>query len=166
VDDEAVSAAKARELEKQVRELQRVLGKKTMENEILREAVRLAHEKKLIAIAVAALGRFPMKAIADTLEVSRSNLIDQSSSRRAKRGRYSKADDDRLMPMIRAFVDERPTYGYRRITVLLNRKLRSLGHPRVNHKRVYRIMLHAGLLLQRHTGLRRGRAHDGVVRTL
>ncbi len=38
-----------RELEKQVRELQRVLGKKTMENEILREAVRLAHEKKLIS---------------------------------------------------------------------------------------------------------------------
>jgi putative transposase len=27
-------------------------------------------------------------------------------------------------------------------------------------------MLHAGLLLQRHTGLRKGRAHDGVVRTL
>ncbi len=47
-DDEVVSAAKVRELEKQVRELQRVLGKKTMENEILREAVRLAHEKKLI----------------------------------------------------------------------------------------------------------------------
>jgi len=45
-DGEGVSAAKVRELEKQVRELQRVLGKKTMENEILREAVRLAHEKK------------------------------------------------------------------------------------------------------------------------
>ena len=68
--------------------------------------------------------------------------------------------------MIRAFVDERPTYGYRRITALLNRKLRSIGHPRVNHKRVYRIMLNAGLLLQRHTGLRKGRVHDGVVKTL
>jgi len=107
-----------------------------------------------------------VKAIADALEVSRSNLIDQSSAPRVKRGRYSKTDDDRLMPMIRAFVDERPTYGYRRITVLLNRKLRSIGHPRVNHKRVYRMMSHAGLLLQRHTGLRKGRAHDGVVRTL
>jgi transposase len=32
-------------LQKQVRELQRVLGKKTLENEILREAVKLAHEK-------------------------------------------------------------------------------------------------------------------------
>ena len=32
-------------LQKRVRELERVLGKKTMENEILREAVKLAHEK-------------------------------------------------------------------------------------------------------------------------
>lgn len=47
-DDEVVSAAEVRELKRQVRELQRVLGKKTMENEILREAVKVAHEKKLI----------------------------------------------------------------------------------------------------------------------
>src|SRR6185312_10184070 len=48
-DDDVVSAAEVRELERQVRELQRVLGKKTMENENLRDAVRLAHEKKLIS---------------------------------------------------------------------------------------------------------------------
>ncbi len=47
-DDEVVSIAEVRELKRQVRELQRVLGKKTMENEILRDAVQLAHEKKLI----------------------------------------------------------------------------------------------------------------------
>jgi transposase len=132
-DDEVVSATKVRELEKQVRELQRVLGKKTMENEILREAVRLVHEKKThLSIAVASLGRFPVKAIADTLEVSRSNLIDQSAGGRAKRSRYSIADDERLTPMIRTFFDERPTYGCRRITALLNRKLQSTGQRRVN----------------------------------
>ena len=48
-DDEVVSAAEVRELKRQVRELQRVFGKKTMENEILRDAVRIAHEKKLIS---------------------------------------------------------------------------------------------------------------------
>ena len=47
--DDVVSAAEVRELRRQVRELQRVLGKKTMESEILRDAVRLAHEKKLIS---------------------------------------------------------------------------------------------------------------------
>ncbi len=44
-----VSAAEVRDLKKQIRELQRVLGKKTLEVEILREAVELAHEKKLIS---------------------------------------------------------------------------------------------------------------------
>lgn len=44
-DDEVVSKAKIRALEQQVRELQRVLGKKTLENEILREAVKVAHKK-------------------------------------------------------------------------------------------------------------------------
>jgi transposase len=46
-DDEVVSKAQIRALEQQVRELQRVLGKKTLENEILREAVKVAHEKNV-----------------------------------------------------------------------------------------------------------------------
>lgn len=44
-DDEVVAAAEVRELKKRIRELERVLGKKTLENEILKEAVSLAHEK-------------------------------------------------------------------------------------------------------------------------
>src|SRR5471030_3413751 len=40
-DDEVVARAEVLALQKQVRELQRVLGKKTLENEILREAVKL-----------------------------------------------------------------------------------------------------------------------------
>ena len=47
-DDEVVSAAEVRELKRQVRELQRVFGKKMMQNEILLDAVCIAHEKKLI----------------------------------------------------------------------------------------------------------------------
>ena len=47
-DDEVVARAEVLALQKQVRELQRVLGKKTLENEILREAVKVAHENKLI----------------------------------------------------------------------------------------------------------------------
>ena len=45
-DDEVVAREQVRALEKQVRELQRVLGKKTLENEILREALDLAQPKK------------------------------------------------------------------------------------------------------------------------
>lgn len=44
-DEAVVSVAEVRELKKRIRELERVLGKKTLENEILTEAVKLAHEK-------------------------------------------------------------------------------------------------------------------------
>lgn len=49
VDDEVVASAEVRALEKRIRELERVLGKKTLENEILREALKIAQEKKLIS---------------------------------------------------------------------------------------------------------------------
>jgi transposase len=48
-DDDVVAAAEVRELKKRIRELERVLGRKTLENEILKEAVSVAHEKKLIS---------------------------------------------------------------------------------------------------------------------
>ena len=47
-DYEVVAKAEVLTLQRQIRELQRVLGKKTLENEILRKAVKLAHEKKLL----------------------------------------------------------------------------------------------------------------------
>ncbi len=83
-----------------------------------------------------------------------------------QRGVYRMADDRWLVPMIRKMVDQRPTYGYRRIQVLLNRQLKSLGKSRVNHKRVYRIMKQNHMLLSRYTGKRPIRSHDGVVITL
>jgi putative transposase len=43
--------------------------------------------------------------------------------------------------------------------------VQAADQPRVNHKRIYRIMQLHGLLLQRHPGRRIERAHDGVVRT-
>jgi transposase len=48
-DDKVVADAEVRALEKRIRELERVLGNKTLENEILREAVKAAHEKQWIS---------------------------------------------------------------------------------------------------------------------
>lgn len=48
-DDDVVSVAEIKELKKRIRELERVLGRKTLENEILKEAVDVAREKKLIS---------------------------------------------------------------------------------------------------------------------
>jgi transposase InsO family protein len=53
---------------------------------------------------------------------------------------------------LRTLVDERPTYGYRRITALLNRERLKNSLPRLNHKRIYRLMSQNGMLLQRYTG--------------
>mgnify|MGYP000977016590 FL=1 len=47
--EEVVPLSELKELRLQVRELQRLLGKKTMEVEILKDAVRIAREKKLIS---------------------------------------------------------------------------------------------------------------------
>ena len=104
-----------------------------------------------------------MKAVADTLAVARSNLIERVSRRAKSRRPYRKAGDDELLALIRRLVDERPTYGYRRIRRLINRQRKADGKPPVNGKRVLRIMQANKLTLERHTGRRPGRTHDGVV---
>ena len=45
VDEEVVGSSEVKALERRIRELERVLGRKTLENEVLREAVKVAHEK-------------------------------------------------------------------------------------------------------------------------
>lgn len=89
--------------------------------------------------------------------------LEPLKDRGRPRQRYCKAEDAGLLPRVRRMVDERPTYGYRRITALLNRELAAEGRPRANHKRLYRLMKVHKLMLARHTGHRPGRPHDGKV---
>lgn len=85
---------------------------------------------------------------------------------RARRSRPltppSTTADDAILERIRPIVAKRPSYGYRPVTALLKRE--QPAQP-VNHKRVYRIMKAAGLLLERCTG-RSPRVHDGKIITL
>ena len=114
-----------------------------------------------------------MKTVADTLGVARSNLVEQLASHpafpatsqpdRPRRGPYRRTEDETILAEIRAITDARPTYGYRRVTALLNRARRSSGKPPLNHKRVFRLMRLSSLLLQPHTGRRAIRAHEGTV---
>lgn len=107
-----------------------------------------------------------MRAICDALEVSRSNVIEQSESvGRIRSSRYHKTEDDPLLQAIREVTDQRPSYGYRRVCAQLNRLRKEHGQSRLNPKRIYRIMNQAGLLLQRHTG-KKTRTHEGKVITL
>lgn len=63
----------------------------------------------------------------------------------AKAARAGKQEDQDLLVELRALVDARPTYGYRRLTALLNRARRKAGLASVNHKRIYRLMSQHGL---------------------
>ena len=47
--EELVPKSQVKDLERQVKELERMLGKKTLEVEILREGLKIAQEKKLIS---------------------------------------------------------------------------------------------------------------------
>ena len=62
---------------------------------------------------------------------------------RKSRGFYSKAQDDLILEEIKKVIKERPSYGYKRVTAIIN-KSRS---TRINKKRVYRIMKMNGLCL-------------------
>ncbi len=47
-DEAVVPESEVKQLRNQIRELQRLLGKKTLENEILKEALELTRSKKLM----------------------------------------------------------------------------------------------------------------------
>ena len=47
--EEVIPKSHVKELERRIRELERSLGKKTLENDILREAIKIAQKKKLIS---------------------------------------------------------------------------------------------------------------------
>src|SRR6202453_5409528 len=93
-----------------------------------------------------------MQTIAETLGVARSNLYDRLEGTTHSRGRYHRRGDAELLARITRLVTARPTYGYRRITAVLNRELKAEALPPAKHKRVYRLMqMHRMLLARRYT---------------
>jgi transposase InsO family protein len=103
-----------------------------------------------------------VKTVADTLEVARSNL---QKPKVPPVRRYTKSDDEWILPMIKEVVADKGSYGYRRVTARLCSLLEKQGKPRVNAKRIYRIMKAENLLLQKHTG-KPTQTHEGTIITL
>lgn len=102
-----------------------------------------------------------MRAISAALDISRSNLSEKIKGTNKKRERYTKSSDGELLEEIKSLIKERPSYGYRRVTTLLKRKM----CKSVNPKRVYRIMKIHNLLLRKPT-IRPKRCHTGKIETL
>ncbi|MGO3565264.1 MAG: IS3 family transposase [Pseudomonas helleri] len=147
-----VPASELSDALKQIRELQRMLGKKTMEAEVLKEAVEIARSRKLDCALTLVAGGRPVKLVSECLGVARSQLtvrIKQSVSPKTRRSRP--VNDVELVAEIQQEVSELPSYGYRRVWGLLRRAREKRSLPAINVKRVYRVMRDHNLLLERRT---------------
>jgi putative transposase len=116
------------------------------------------------ALIVIRGGRHPAAQVCRALGVSRSNVLQRRARRSLQelRGRPP-LEDPQVLEQLRVVASQRPTYGYRRLWMLLNRQRRRESLPPINAKRVYRLARTHKLLLQRHTGSPPMRVHDGVV---
>jgi putative transposase len=102
-------------------------------------------------------GQWSVSAVARALGLSRPHLSAHRTPSEPRGTRVAAGDDD-LVSRIRRVVEKRGSYGYRRVTAMLNRG----ATMRVNYKRVYRTMKREGLLLTRFAG-KITRPHEGVA---
>lgn len=59
---------------------------------------------------------------------------------------YKKQEDEEVLSEINAMIALRPTYGYKRITVMVNKERKKNGKNQLNKKRILRIMQMYGLV--------------------
>ncbi|EJH6904740.1 IS3 family transposase [Escherichia coli] len=164
--EQVVPASELAAAIKQIKELQRLLGKKTMENELLKEAVEYGRAKKVDSARALIARGWGVSLVSRCLRVSRAQLHvilrrtdDWMDGRRSRH-----TDDTDVLLRIHHVIGELPTYGYRRVWALLRRQAELDGMPAINAKRVYRIMRQNALLLERKPAVPPSkRAHTGRV---
>ncbi|EJH1378868.1 IS3 family transposase [Escherichia coli] len=164
--EQVVPASELAAAMKQIKELQRLLGKKTMENELLKEAVEYGRGKKVDSARALIARGWGVSLASRCLRVSRAQLhVILRRTDDWKDGRRSRhSDDTDVLLRIHHVIGELPTYGYRRVWALLRRQAELDGMPAINAKRVYRIMRQNALLLERKTAVPPSkRAHTGKV---
>ncbi|MDE1626122.1 IS3 family transposase [Klebsiella variicola] len=164
--EQVVPASELASAMKQIKELQRLLGKKTMENELLKEAVEYGRPKKVDSARALVTRGWRISLVSRCLRVSRAQLHAMArwskdwQDRRCKR----KPDDTEALSRIHAVIGDLPTYGYRRIWALLRRQSETDDMAVINAKRIYRIMRQNALLLERKPAIPPSkRAHTGKV---
>ncbi|EGD6543969.1 TPA: IS3 family transposase [Escherichia coli] len=164
--EQVVPASELAAAMKQIKELQRLLGKKTMENELLKEAVEYGRGKKVDSARALIARGWGVSLVSRCLRVSRAQLhVILRRTDDWKDGRRSRhSDNTDVLLRIHHVIGELPTYGYRRVWALLRRQAELDGMPAINAKRVYRIMRQNALLLERKTAVPPSkRAHTGKV---
>ncbi|UXE78729.1 IS3 family transposase (plasmid) [Escherichia coli] len=164
--EQVVPASELAAAMKQIKELQRLLGKKTMENELLKEAVEYGRGKKVDSARALIARGWGVSFVSRCLRVSRAQLhvILRRTDDWKDGCRSRHTDDTDVLRRIHHVIGELPTYGYRRVWALLRRQTELDGMPAINAKRVYRIMRQNALLLERKPAVPPSkRAHTGRV---
>jgi hypothetical protein len=101
-----VTASEVRTLRARIRELERLLGRKTMEAEILKEAIEIAPGKNCYCESPCPRRTISYKATTDTLTVSRANQYEQKEKGPSPRKRrYTRAEHKYYLPLIRKIAD-------------------------------------------------------------
>lgn len=98
----------------------------------------------------------PLQTVCAVLGIGRATAYRGTPGRPAC---YTKADDATVHAQIRAVLHTRGSYGYRRVTVVLNR----MFGTRYNRKRIQRVMQLTGLVVPRRRRGRGTRPHRGRV---
>jgi putative transposase len=78
---------------------------------------------------------------------------------------YKKPDDGFVLSEIQEILKVRPTYGYKRVTAMINKHRVKIGQNRLNKKRILRVMQMNGLVYPKE-GVTRDHVATGKVMTL
>ena len=79
--------------------------------------------------------------------------------------RYEKSADAAILLKIKEVIEKRSSYGYKRVTAMINTDRRKSGLKAYNRKRIYRIMDMNGLILKK-SSVKREHVKTGQIITL
>src|SRR5437867_3941811 len=108
-NEDVVPVSALREAHQRIRELERLLGKKQMEIEILQAAQEVVKKKAVVAQRVRTVTQHPVAAICRTLRMARQTAYYAARVRSA--GFYQRLNDETVLQQIRAVTNSRATYG-------------------------------------------------------
>lgn len=108
-----------------------------------------------------------ISGVCRVLRLARSNVCrllyrptDWQDGRHCRQQRPDLISDQDLLKRIKEVLSKFPSFGYKRITAVINRELQSLDQTRVNAKRLYRLLKEYGLLLKTKPTVLPGQSQD------
>ena len=131
----------------EIKRLQRLLGQMASDNALLREAVEIMTGKKMdCALSLIRAGK-SVSHVCRVLRLARSNVCrllhraaDWQDGRHCRQQRRDLISDQDLLERIKAVLGKFPCFGYKRIRVLPNCGMPSIGIRHVLCKLMYRIV--------------------------